>query len=275
MRIQNSKSKTLSRLGIFLIAMSIISFIIFYLITMISNQGYRYINIDSLEFVQTEEIPEGSPTAIITTSLGEIRAVLYPEYAPETVKQFIALAENGWYDNTYIFEAKNDVYFAGGSIDKQGNLPDNTPESQERLPLELHQNLWPFRGALCSLTTATDTSFTKRLFKTEQKYTGSRFMILNSIDFSDEEFLEQFQEASGNEELANAFITRGGVPNFSQQMTVFGQAYSGLDIIQQICSAELSETNTLGYTAPKEDILIISIQISEYTQQDAILNELP
>lgn len=274
MRIQNTKSKTLSKLGIFLIAMSVISFIIFYLVTMISNQGYRYIDVDTLELIQTEEIPEGSPTAIITTSIGEIRAVLYPEYAPETVAQFIALAEDGWYDNTYVFEAKNNAYFAAGSIDKQGNLPNYTPESQEKLPLELHQNLWSFRGALCSLTTETDTSFTKRLFKTEVNYTGSRFMILNSIDFSDEEFLKQFQEASGNEELANAFITRGGVPNFAQQITVFGQAYSGLDVIEQICSAKLLDTNTLGYTAPEEDIFIISIEISEYDTQDAILNEL-
>lgn len=255
--------------------MSVISFIIFYLVTMISNQGYHYIDSDTLELVQTEDIPEGSPTAIITTSIGEIRAVLYPEYAPETVKQFISLAQDGWYDNTYVFEAKNDVYFTAGSIDNQGNLPDNTAESQERLPQELHQNLWPFRGALCSLNTATDTSFTKRLFKTEVKYTGSRFMILNSVDFSDQEFITEFREVSGNEALADAFIARGGVPNFSQQFTIFGQAYAGLDIINQICSAELSETaNAQGYTPPKEDIFIISVEISSYDEQDAVLNEL-
>ena len=99
-------NKTLSRLGIFLMFASLISFIVFYAIVMISHQGYKMIDPDTLELVQTEEIQEGSPTAIITTTMGEIRAVLYPEYAPQTVAQFISLAESGYYDNTYVFEVK-------------------------------------------------------------------------------------------------------------------------------------------------------------------------
>jgi len=263
-------------MGIFLLVSALLSFIAFYVIVMISQQGYHYIDPDTLEFVQIQEIPDGAPTAVIETSLGEIRAVLYPEYAPNTVSQFISLAEQGWYDNTYIFEAKNDVYFAAGSGDSAGTL--KTPpvfDNQEKVPQELHQNLWPFRGALCSLTTSTDTSFSKRLFKNETYYTGSRFMFLNSVDFSDEEFVTQFREASGSEELANNFLKLGGVPNFSQQVTVFGQAYSGFDVIQQITSVQLAEEdNQQGYTPPLEEIKILSVKISSYSQEDAALNEL-
>ena len=256
---------------------AVISFLIFYLIVMISNQGYRYVDPDTLVLVQTEEIPEGAPTAIIATSAGEIRAVLYPEYAPQTVTQFITLAENGFYDNTYVFEAKNDVYFAAGSADTSGTSVNTGIENQEKIPQELHQNLWPFRGALCAPTTSTDTSFTKRLFKTEISYTGSRFMLLNSIpDFSDEAFLTQFREASGSEALADAFISRGGVPNFSQQITIFGQVYAGFDVISEICSATLADTaNAQGYTPPVEDILITSVRISAYGDEDKAMNELP
>ena len=212
-------NKTLSRLGIFLMFASLISFIVFYAIVMISHQGYKMIDPDTLELVQTEEIQEGSPTAIITTTMGEIRAVLYPEYAPQTVAQFISLAESGYYDNTYVFEVKNDVYFACGAGDSSGNLPDSATEEQEHLPQEIHQNLWSFKGALCSMNTTVDTSFTKRLFHNETFYTGSRFMVLNSVDFSgDEEFLQEFKEASGNEELANTFIEWGGVPNFPNNL---------------------------------------------------------
>nr|MDE5563739.1 peptidylprolyl isomerase [Oscillospiraceae bacterium] len=92
------KSKTLSVLGIFLLGAAVVSFIVFYLSVMISNQGYTYIDPETLELTQTEDIEEGAPIAIVTTSLGEIRAVLYPEYAPETVAQFIRLAEDGYYD---------------------------------------------------------------------------------------------------------------------------------------------------------------------------------
>lgn len=262
-------------MGIFLLAAALLSFLAFYVIVMVSNQGYHYIDTDTLEFVQTQEIPDDTPTAVITTSLGEIRAVLYPEYAPNTVSQFISLAEKGFYDNTSVFEAKNNVYFAAGSADDSGTAKSPVFANQEQVPLELHQNLWPFRGALCALNTSVDTSFTKRLFKTETHYTGSRFMLLNSVDFSDEEFVARFREASGSEELADMFIRLGGVPNFSQQVTVFGQAYSGLDVIDQITSVQLAEdTDQQGYTPPLDEIKIISIRIASYTEEDRNLNQL-
>ena len=265
----HKKNKALSVLGIFLLASSIVSFIVFYFVVMASQQGYSYIDPESLELVQTEEIPEGAPIAIVNTSLGEFRAVLYPEYAPETVAQFIELAEDGYYDNTYVFEAKNDVYFAAGAADNDGHLPDSLPEEREKVPVETHQNLWPFKGALCAMNTTTEGGFFKRLFKSEQKYSGTRFMVLGSVDFSDEEFVAQFREASGSEALADAFLERGGVPNFSQQMTIFGQTYEGLEVVEAICAAELFDTpsSTTGYTPPKEDIQIISVEISTYAAE--------
>lgn len=272
--MQNRK-KSLSVLGIFLMVAAVISFIAFYFSVMISNQGYTYIDPETLVLTQTEEIPEGAPTAIITTTMGEIRCVLYPEYAPQTVAQFERLAEEGYYDNTYVFEAKNDVYFAAGAKNNLGDLPDAATEEQEKLPRELHQNLWPFKGALCAMTTTTDTSFTKRLFKTEVKYTGSRFMLLGSVDFTDEEFLQEFQSASASEVLADAFLSWGGVPNFSQQVAVFGQTYAGLDVVDAICAAPLQAEHTGGYTPPVEDIQILSVQISTYGEEDAAMNELP
>ena len=271
--MQNRK-KSLSILGMFLMGAAVISFIVFYLIVMISNQGYTYIDPDTLVLTQTQEIPQGSPTAIIETTKGEIRCVLYPEYAPQTVAQFERLAEEGYYDNTYVFEAKNDVYFAAGAKNILGDLPDAATEEQERIPRELHQNLWPFKGALCAMTTSVDTSFTKRLFKTEEKYTGSRFMLLGTVDFSDEEFLQEFQSASASSVLADAFLSWGGVPNFSQQVAVFGQTYAGFEALDAICAAPLQAEHTGGYTPPQEDILILSVTISTYGEEDAAMNEL-
>lgn len=264
------KRRSLSTLGIFLLAASVISFIIFYIIVMVSNQGYSYVDVDTMELIQLEEIEEGAPIAVIDTTMGEIRCVLYPEYAPKTVAQFIRLAENGYYDNTYVFEAKNDVYFAAGAGDVQGNLPDGATEEQEKLPQELHQNLWPLRGALCSLNTTQEGGYFARVFQSQKKYTGSRFMILGSVDFSDEEFVQQFREASGSEELADAFIERGGVPNFSQQVTIFGQVYEGMDVSNAICAAALvQEENAGGYTPPVEEIRINSITIGTYGEDTA------
>ena len=260
----HKKNKVLSILGIFLMVSAVMSFIVFYFTVMASQQGYHYIDPDTLELVQTEEIAEGAPIAVIETTLGEIRAVLYPEYAPQTVAQFIELAESGYYDNTYVFEVKNDVYFAAGSVDNDGRLPENLPEEREKVPQELHQNLWPFKGALCAMDTGSDGGAFKRMFRSETRFSGTRFMVVDSMDFTDEEFLTQFKEASASEELANAFIERGGVPNFSQQMTVFGQTYEGFDVIDAICAAELFDNTSTGYTPPKEDIQILTVRIGTY-----------
>ena len=42
----------------------------------------------TLELVQTREPENGDPIATIKTSLGDIKVVLYPEYAPNAVKKF-------------------------------------------------------------------------------------------------------------------------------------------------------------------------------------------
>jgi peptidyl-prolyl cis-trans isomerase B (cyclophilin B) len=255
----------LSVLGIFLMVSAVLSFIVFYFTVMASQQGYQYIDPDTLRLVQTEDIPEGAPIAVVDTSLGEFRAVLYPEYAPQTVAQFTELAESGFYNNTYVFEIKNGVYFSAGSADNDGSLPANLPPEREQVPRELHQDLWPFKGALCAMDTGSDGGVFKRLFKTETRFSGTRFLAVDSVDFSDSEFLQQFREASGSKELADTFERLGGVPNFSQQMTIFGQIYEGLDVLDAICAAETYDTpSSTGYTPPKEDILIRSVKISTY-----------
>lgn len=261
----HKKNKVLSILGIFLMVSAVLSFIVFYFTVMASQQGYHYIDPDTLRLVQTEEIPDGAPIAVVDTSLGEFRAVLYPEYAPQTVAQFTELAEQGFYDNTYVFELKSGIYFSAGSVDNDGNLSADLPEAREKVPQELHQDLWPFRGALCALDTGSDGGVFKRLFRSETRFSGTRFLVVDSVNFSDEEFLTQFREASGSEVLADAFETLGGVPNFSQQMTIFGQTYEGLDVIDAICAAQVYDTpSAAGYTPPKEDILIRSVRIGTY-----------
>lgn len=265
MRIQ--KKRNLSKLGIFLVVAALISFIVFYVVVMVANQGYTYVDVNTMELVQLEEPEEGDPVAVINTTYGEFRAVLYPEYAPQTVENFIALAKSGYYDDTYVFEQKQDVYAAAGAPYADGSLEDGGG-TNERVPAELHQNLWPFRGALCVMNTAVEGGFFDRLFKNTQTFTGSRFMILGSVDFSDEEFVTQFREASGSEELADAFIERGGVPNFAQQMTIFAQTYEGIEVVEEICAAAVQEaTNAAGYTPPAEECKIISIEITEYSAE--------
>ena len=54
------------------------------------------------------------------------------------------------------------------------------------------------------------------------------------------------------------------------------KAYSGLEVIQQITALPLAEEpNEQGYTPPLDEIKILSVKISSYSQEDKELNELP
>jgi len=45
--------------------------------------------------------PEKSYTAVLDTTMGEIRIELFPEVAPLAVNSFVFLAQNGWFDEIY------------------------------------------------------------------------------------------------------------------------------------------------------------------------------
>ena len=49
---------------------------------------------------------EGDLIAIFSTSLGEVRAVLYPDAAPMAVYNFVGLARSGYYDGTVIWRVE-------------------------------------------------------------------------------------------------------------------------------------------------------------------------
>ena len=57
-------------------------------------ENYDFVNMNT-DFIQLREPQEGDKIAIIDTEYGEIRAVLYEQYAPNTVADFIGRAENG------------------------------------------------------------------------------------------------------------------------------------------------------------------------------------
>lgn len=225
------------------------------------NDSYIVVDPETMHLAQLDPPQEGDPVASIDTTLGEMKMVLYPQYSPNAVRNFTELAESGYYNDTYIYNVENGVYASAGSKQKNGELQDDCDKTRELIERELHQDLWPFRGAVCSLNTEKESTFSQKLMGGGKFFNGSRFALINSIEFTDE-FKEQLLEVSGSQELAEAFIKYGGVPNYSQQMTVIGQIYEGLDVLDEITSVDV---NNDGHNkAPAEDILIKSVTIGTY-----------
>ena len=228
------------------------------LISTAREQNNTYIEIQPalMKLPQLDEPKEGDPIAVVDTTLGEIRFVLYPQYSPDAVKNFTDLAESGYYDGTYVFDSVSGAYSGLGAKSKDGSTENG-----------LDQHLWPFRGAVCMVTTAYERTFKEKVFGGGTYYCGSRFDIMNSIEFNDETSKE-IREASAVDFLADAFIEKGGIPNFSQQMTIIGQTYEGFDVVDALANLPAKPSGT--YMTPDEDVLINSITISTYSPDEEV-----
>ena len=65
--------------------------------------------------------------------------------------------------------------------------------------------------------------------------------------------LEQFEFS---EKAVNDYLTIGGTPHLDGGYTVFGEVIMGLEIIDEICNAQIGSSDR-----PREDIKIISVQL--------------
>lgn len=230
------------------------------------NNSYITIDSETMQLIQLDSPKDGDPIAIVDTTLGEFRFVLFPQQSPKAVENFIKFANEGYYDGTYVFNSESGAYSAAGSKLKNGEMPEGYDVDRELIPRELHQDLWPFRGAICSMTTTVERTFKEKVFGGGDYYNGSRFAIINSIEF-DEEMITELLENSQNEALGKAFVDHGGIPNFSQQLTVIGQTYEGLDVVEKLANLETEHNGY--YKIPKDDIMINSVVISEYSSDDS------
>lgn len=75
------------------------------------------------------------PYAILHTTAGDIKILLYPEQAPKAVENFIGLAKEGYYDGTLFFYAKKD------ELTQTGN-PGPNVKPQEGQEVAEEKSIW-------------------------------------------------------------------------------------------------------------------------------------
>ena len=92
---------------------------------------------------------DGDTIAIFDTSLGEVRAVLYPDAAPMAVYNFVGLARSGYYDNTTIWRSEYGFAVQGGDATGTGT-GGSTIWSNNPYPPEASADLKHYAGALCA-----------------------------------------------------------------------------------------------------------------------------
>ena len=235
-----------------------------------ASRNQTEINPETVNLIQLDtinmNIDDSADVAVITTDAGEIMAELYAQYAPKTVAKFKELADSGYYDGTYIYQIcksvdeesgkESKLYFSGGSPFNDGTLKEGYNKDDEKIDQEFNQDLWPFKGSFLSCGLSRSSFFTS----TKITFGGSRFMVAGSVEFTDD-MKKELLDGKDNTKIEDAFIEYGGIPNASQQMTIFAQTFYGFDTIDKILDMKSNEDNL----RPFEDIKIQKVEVRRFS----------
>jgi cyclophilin family peptidyl-prolyl cis-trans isomerase len=167
---------------------------------------------------------KGNPMVVISTSMGDIKAELYADKAPVTVKNFIDYAKAGYYDGTIFHRVIPGFMVQGGGLTpdmqdkRQGQRPPIKNESDNGLKNEV--------GTLAMARTSVPDSATSQFF----------------INVKDNTFLNKDNAAD------------------KVGYAVFGKVVEGMDVVKKI---EQAKTTTKGphQNVPVDAIAIKSVKV--------------
>lgn len=224
-------------------------------------KDYNFKEMDT-DYIQLKPPKAGDTIAIIDTDYGEIRVVLYEQYAPNTVRNFIKNAEAGAYNNMPIKGVIYDTYFlTGGWSDEKGNYYGRKSDD-ELIDNEFSVDLWPFAGALMSFSENKGYSSDARWF-----------IVNNDADTLTVEAINELKESANAKEdeverekmlyMFDKFYEVGGVFGLAGYYTVFGHTYLGMKVVRDLTHIPSDEETQVTKT-----VMIRSVTISEFKEGD-------
>ncbi|WP_276859317.1 peptidylprolyl isomerase [Limosilactobacillus ingluviei] len=181
------------------------------------------------------------PKATIKTSLGDISLQLFPDQAPKTVKNFVELAKQGYYNDVTFHRVIPDFMVQTGDPTATGAGGESIyghPFADEFSP-----ELFNLKGAVSMANAGPNTN-------------GSQFFIVTNRNLSTN-LIGQMEAAGYPAEVIEAY-QNGGTPWLDFHHTVFGQVVSGLDV-----AIKISQVKRNFEDRPEEDVLIKAIEITE------------
>ncbi len=198
---------------------------------------------------QLEPPKAGDKVAEFITNYGTFKVRLFEEQAPVTVANFVALAEQNYYDGMIFHRVINNFMIQGGDPTATGYYGESI--YGEDFEDEYGRNLYNFRGALSMANSGSNTN-------------GSQFFIVQTADAgADAETLKSY---GWPQWAAEKYVELGGTPHLDGGLspqgyahTVFGQVYEGMDVIDAIAAVETDSSDK-----PVKNVYIYDIIISIY-----------
>jgi cyclophilin family peptidyl-prolyl cis-trans isomerase len=164
---------------------------------------------------------ESAPSVILKTSVGEIEIELFPDKAPESVKNFLAYVDEGFYDGTIFHRVIKDFMIQGGGYDGgRQKKPTRSP-----IKNEANNGLKNETGTVAMARTSVPDSATSQFF----------------INVENNAFLD-YREATPE----------------GWGYAVFGRVTRGMDVAEKIENAETEDGGGAFRNIPKSPVVIES-----------------
>ena len=183
---------------------------------------------------------------------GIVKMELYPDQAPETVANFIALANRGFYNGSSFHRVVKDFMIQGGTKSGDGTSGAKIADLKDGGAYEDYT----IKGEFVANGVNNTVKF-------EEGVVG-----LARSDYS--QYSSSLDNESYNSGCAQFFIMTAENTTLNGNYTAFGKVIEGMDVVHKIENVEVKapddseETGNTEVSTPVTDIKITSIQVETY-----------
>lgn len=195
------------------------------------------------EITQLDMPKEGEEICIMVTEAGVIQMRLFPEEAPLTVKNFIALAKEGFYDNKPFPRVYENFMIQSYPLDGTSEIEYSS--YGKKFKDEFSRKLYNFRGALCSGNHGPSTN-------------SCQFYIVQMPTVNP----EHLELAANPINIEAKYKEVGGLPYLDNRYTVFGQVFKGIEVVDKIAKQKADDDGM----PVKDPVKILSIKFIKYVK---------
>ena len=215
---------------------------------------------------QFKKPEKGEEVAVITVkNFGKIKCRLFPEVAPNSIKNFKQFAKEGRYNGGSFHRVIKDFMIqTGKEADEKGEMIKSA--------VELNQSVRHYNGALCMARNQSKTQGQGCQFYIVSSNQGTEKgkkvdfdAIKNTTDGSYK--AENLNiEVEFDDDVKKLYKEHGGRPDLDMLYTVIGQVYEGQDVVDKIAAVEIKEPTEEDKqkgteNVPKDPVVVEKVEI--------------
>ena len=209
--------------------------------------------------VQFDEDSVYSTVKMNITGYGSVSFRIYTKTEPDVASTFLELCESGFYNGKPFFYIVDDYLLMAGLKNEDEGEGEEKKESvaskRYKADAVLSPEMHPYRGALCTSVNDENVSDLSSFYiigMTPRKLLDIEELI-ESKEYTLQDYIKFGYKTEMSYEMLETYREYGGAPWLDGHTAVFGQAYEGLEVLDEIMEAHLAD--------PDIEILIKNIEI--------------